>query len=535
MTDFYPKAMPQQDLESAQSKKREALTRLRAGDPDAAKTLLVEACRLNPADAETWLMLGNINAQLTASAEAETAYLEALRLKPDFGEAHQYLANLLVPLGRLGEATESYRRALRIKPHSIPAHINLGNTLVLQGRFDEASDVYRAALQIDPACRKAALGLAHVYERQGDLRQAFVHVQPYLDPEKVDADAAMIFAAVCRPLQRCDEAIALMERLLLRENPPLDDKERSALHFRLGRLYDAQNLYDPAFLNFKLGNAIKAKMWHFDVQAHIRHIDTLIATFSPTFIAQAPRAVTRSERPVFIVGMPRSGTSLVEQILSNHPAVFGAGELEELSHIAAELPATLGGQSPYPKCLNSLTAAHCEQLARRYLDKLTALAPQASRITDKMPDNFLRLGLIALLFPGARIIHCLRDPIDTCLSCYFQNFGAGLSFAFDLAALAEYYRQYRRLMEHWRTVLDLPVMEVRYEDLVTDQERVTRELVGFCGLDWDERCLRFYESSRAVSTASYDQVRQPLYTRSVGRWRHYRSHLGPLADLARDH
>jgi tetratricopeptide (TPR) repeat protein len=527
--------MSLQDLESALGKKREAQTRLQGGDLEAAKTLLIEACRLNPGDAESWLTLGTVNDRLNAPAEAETAYREALRLNADYGEAHQYLANLLVLLGRLTEATESYRRALRVKPHSIPANVNLGNVLVLQGRFAEALDSYQRALQIDPACRRASLGLAHLYERQGDPRQAYVHIQPYLDPDKIDADAAMIFAAMCRPLQRCDEAIALMEHLLAREKPPMDNKERIALHLRLGRLYDSQNRYDDAFRHFKDGNAIKARMWRFDVQAHIRRIDTLVATFNTAFMARAPRAATVSERPVFIVGMPRSGTSLVEQVLSSHPAVFGAGELEELTHIEARLPAILGGSSPYPECLTILTAAHCEQLARRYLDKLAELSPQALRITDKMPDNFLRLGLIALLFPGARIIHCLRDPIDTCLSCYFQNFGPGLAFAFDLAALAEYYRQYRRLMDHWRAVLNLSVLEVRYEDLVTNQEKVTRDLVAFCGLDWDERCLRFYESARAVSTASYDQVRQPLYTRSVERWRHYSRHLGPLADLVSGH
>lgn len=534
MTDSFSKPPSPQDGGTAQDKKREALALAQAGKLEAAKSLALQACQLDPEDTQVWLMLGNISTQLGSLAQAEGAYREALRLKPELGEAHQYLGNLLCLLGRNDEAVASYRQALRIKPDSMPAHINLANTLVLQGRFDEALEVYRSALHYDPGHRKAALGMAHAYERQGNAAQAFAHLQAYLAPQQVDADAAMIFAALCRPLQRCDEAIALMEQLLARENPPLNGNERSALHFRLGSLYDARDDYDAAFRNYRQGNDIKAREWRFDAQAHIRHIDALIATFNPAFVGTAPRAGAASQRPLFIVGMPRSGTSLVEQILGSHPAVCGGGELEDLTRIVIDLPALLGGQLPYPQCLTSLTAADCDRLARRYLDKLTALSPTALRVTDKMPDNYLRLGLIAMLFPGARVIHCVRDPLDTCLSCYFQNFGPALSFTYDLAALTVYYRQYQRLMAHWRTVLKIPLMEVRYEELVADQERVTRAMVSFCGLEWDDNCLRFHESARVASTASYAQVRQPLYSRSVGRWRHYARHLGPLESLVVD-
>lgn len=533
MTDSFSKEPSHQPIEMARNKKREADACLRAGKLAEAKSLYSEAAHLDPGDAQTWLMLGNVNTQSGEVNDAESAYRRALRLNPGLGEAHQYLGNLLGSLGHHREASDCYRKALRIKPHSVPAHINLGNVLVIQGKFNEARDAYRDALRFDPENRKAALGIAHAYERQGDPDQAFAQLQPFLSPGKVDADAAMIFAAVCRPLGRCTEAIAIMEGFLARENPPLTSAERSTLCFRLGSLYDANNDYDAAFLKFKQGNMIKAQDWGFDSQAHIRLIDALVNSFSSEFMTHAPRSTCDSQRPVFIVGMPRSGTSLVEQILASHPAVFGAGELHELTHITTELPALLGNQLPYPQCVTAMTVTHCDQLARRYLETLDGLSSKSLRVTDKMPDNFLRLGLIAMLFPHARIIHCLRDPLDTCLSCYFQNFGPGLSFTFDLASLAEYYRQYRRLMEHWRTVIDLPLLEVRYEDLVKDQERVSREMVSFCALEWDERCLRFHETDRVANTASYDQVRRPLYSRSIERWRHYARHLGPLENLAK--
>ncbi|MEJ2553732.1 MAG: tetratricopeptide repeat protein [Gammaproteobacteria bacterium] len=295
MTDSPSSPPPRQHTGSVQDKKRDALTQLQAGKLDAAKLLCLEACRLDPGDTGVWVMLGNVAMQSGNPAQAEAAYREALRLDPGLGEAHQYLGNLLCLLGRNDEAVASYRQALRAKPHSIPAHINLANTLVIQGRFEEAEDAYRSALHYEPGNRKAALGMAHAYERQGKTREAFAHLQPYLDPEKVDADAAMIFAALCRPLQRCDEAIALMERLLARRHSPLNDQERSTLYFRLGNLHDANDEYDAAFHSYKCGNDLKAREWRFDAQAHIRHIDALITTFNKAFVDSAPRAAPASQ------------------------------------------------------------------------------------------------------------------------------------------------------------------------------------------------------------------------------------------------
>jgi tetratricopeptide (TPR) repeat protein len=526
----------QQQAGLARAKKQQAQARLQAGDLSQARLFYSEACTLDPTDAEAWCMLGSINGQLGLAGEAEDCFGTALNIDPDYGMAHQYLANHLTSQGRYAEAVAAYRRALRIKPTSIPANVNLATALVLQGKLDAALESYQEALRLDPGCRKAVLGIAHVHERQGKVQEAMALIQPYLDAGDRGAEVAMVFAALCRPLKRCDEAIALLERALAAGGTALDDGERTALHFRLGRLYDANNDFDAAFKHCALGNDIKARRWPFDRLAHGAYIDGLIEGFSRSFMARAPRAAHGSQRPVFIVGMPRSGTSLVEQILASHPSVFGAGELDEISRIAADLPSVSAVQDPYPRAINSLTPSACEQLARRYLEYLDAVAPgDALRVTDKMPTNFLHLGLIALLFPEAHVIHCIRDPLDTCLSCYFQNFGPGLSFSYDLTQLGNYYRDYQRLMEHWRAVLALTLLEVRYEELVANQEQISRQVVAFCGLKWDDRCLRFYETPRQATTASYDQVRQPLYNRSVGRWRRYAAHLGPLQRALEGH
>jgi hypothetical protein len=231
--------------------------------------------------------------------------------------------------------------------------------------------------------------------------------------------------------------------------------------------------------------------------------------------------------PVFIVGMPRSGTSLVEQILASHPAVHGAGELRLMKHFTDALPAELGSTAEFPECLDRLDKAACHRLAEAYLGDLHRLAPDKARITDKLPLNFHNLGLIATLFPEAQIIHCRRDPRDVCWSCYFQNFRE-IAFACDLQMLGAYYRQYDRLMAYWKDMLPTPILDVCYEELVANLEHVSRQIVAFCGLPWDKACLDFHQTQRVVRTSSNIQVRQPLYRKSIGYWKNYEPYLGLL-------
>ena len=232
--------------------------------------------------------------------------------------------------------------------------------------------------------------------------------------------------------------------------------------------------------------------------------------------------------PVFIVGMPRSGTTLAEQILASHPQVFGAGELPDIDDISRQLERVVPGNLKYPDCME-LAAADTLRAARDgYLRKLADLSSGAHRVTDKMPHNFEHLGLIAALFPNARIVHCIRNPLDTCLSIYFNDFNAGHGYATDLGMLGEHYNEYHRMMMHWKNVLPIKIFDLVYEDIIRDQEQISRQLLAYCGLDWDPACLEFYKNKRTVSTFSYDQVRKPIYTGSVERWRRYEKFLEPL-------
>jgi len=494
---------------------------------DEAAESYEKALRFHP-DAMVYFNLGNVRLRQMKLNQAVASYRQALRLDPNHAEAHNNLGNAFRIMNRHEGVLASYREALRLKPDYVDAHTNLGFLLMEYGRLDEALASFRRALHLNPGHVKAAAGEATIYERQGDYEKAYARLQPFLESGNETADVALAFSALCRHIQRCQDAIAMLERILARDGSSLYVHERISLHFELGRLLDAAADYDRAFAHYRQGNVLKGR--NFDPEVHAREIEDIIQTFNADFMAAAPRAAARSRRPIFIVGMPRSGTSLVEQILASHPQVYGAGELDDMRRIVDSLAETLGSELPYPQCVSALTAETCNLLSRRYLDRLAELSPDAARVTDKMPSNFLHLGLIALLFPEARVIHCVRDPLDTCLSCYFQPFGEGQDFSYDLGHLGAFYRQYQRLMRHWEAVLDIAVMKVGYEQLVAEQEKVSRAMLEFCDLDWDERCLQFYDTRRVVATASYDQVRQPLYQKSIGRWRHYDRHLGPLKE-----
>ena len=297
-------------------------------------------------------------------------------------------------------------------------------------------------------------------------------------------------------------------------------------------MYDSAREYDLAFTHYQQANA--AKRWQFDAEQHRADTDNFIALHSPEFMAGLPRASIRSARPIFVVGMMRSGTTLTEQILASHPAVFGAGELPDIVEMANSLPATLNTDIPYPQCMALLTQAKLDELAQRYLERLAEFSADASRVVDKAPVNFRHLGLIELMFPDAHVIHCLRDPRDSCLSMYFTDFVHSHEYSSDLANLGSFYRDYRRVTRHWRNISKIPLLEVQYEELVAEPEATIRRIVAFCGLEWDDRCLNFHKSKRYINTPSYDQVRQPIYKKSAGRWKNYARHLEPLIEALGD-
>jgi tetratricopeptide (TPR) repeat protein len=475
----------------------------------------------NPNDAEGHCELASALEMQGQVKEAISHYDQARRIEPRSRRASLQLGRLLGGMGRFAEAEACYRQALIYTPDGPRLHYGLADALRYEGRYDDALAVLNHVLQRQPADAVAMAGIADLYERKGEYAEAYAWVRRVIDAEAPSAAAADVMLRLCRTYDCCDEAVALANRLLTRGSLSQDGRRR--LHFALGRYYDKAGRFDAAFAEFQQANDLLVH--RFDCDKHIEQVDGLIGGFSMEALAKMPRASVRSERPIFIVGMTRSGTSLVEQVLASHRQVFGGGELHEINEIVQSLPATL-----YPLCMDSVSQEIVDAIAKRYLGRLDELSGQAARVTDKMPGNFQNLGLIAITLPGARVIRCLRDPLDTCLSTYFQDFGPSHPYASDLRNIAVFYKEYERLMAHWKEVLDIAMLEVHYSDLVTDQERVSREMIAFCGLEWDDRCLLFHETKRSVATASYQQVRRPMYKSSLARWKNYEAHIGPLRD-----
>lgn len=368
-----------------------------------------------------------------------------------------------------------------------------------------------------------------VAQALGNHPAALTHYGKALALQPAHAQAVLGLSTARRYTAGDSALIEGFERLLQREDSP--PRDTAALHFALGKMRDDCGQYDLAFDHYAAANALKRELVRFDREQHARYVDSLIGTFSQEFIrAKAGTLSVDDELPIFIVGMPRSGTTLVEQIIASHPSVKAGGELPGLRRVVRSLATQGADDISYPACVASLNAAAAHQLARGYLGKLPARTNGEIRVTDKMPSNFLHAGLIAILFSKARIIHCRRDPMDVCLSIFFQPFSRAHPYAFDLGDLGHYYRHYERLMSHWRAVLGERLFEVQYADLVDDPQSVSRRLIDRCGLEWNDQCLQFDRNEGAVRTASQWQVRQPIYKTSLQRWKHYERHLSPLVE-----
>lgn len=459
---------------------------------------------------------------------ALSRYAAAVRERPAVAEYRYRLGTALWYIERHHDAVAQLEEAIRLKPEFASAHGTLGRLLLVRGDIEGALAHARRAVELEPGGPDLRTGLASALAANRQTEEAWEIVDRLLREAHETTRLALQFATMAPEKHREAEALALVERVLARSEAALP-RWRASLHFAAANLLDRLERYDEAFEQAERAHALRGTQY--DIGQAARPVHTFIAYFNRPTMRRLPRATHGSQTPVFIVGLPRSGTTLVEQIIASHPMAYGAGELEWIfglweSAVRQCAPAAAG----ITQCLDAMSVAQANALADEYLKPLQALCPGAARITDKMPTNFLHLGLIAILFPQARVIHCRRDPLDTCLSCYLTDFAAGHDFACSLKSLGEFYRLYSQLMAHWREALDLRMLEVDYEAVVGDLEGQTRRLLDFLDLPWDERCLRFFENSRFVATASTAQVRRPIYEKSVGRSENYRKHLTSLRD-----
>lgn len=504
------------DLHEAHLNLANALQALGAWDVAVAHYRAV--LQQHPDFADAHYNLGNVLQKLERHDEAEASYRQALQFKPQFAYAHNNLGNVLRQLGRLNEAAQSYHHAIQLQPDYAEAHNNLG--IALQSfNLIEAEAHCRRALELNPRLTEAMVFLADILSNRGEFvdAEAWLHRAIQINPAMSDAWAGI---PTLRKMTEADDRwIARAQELV---TLPLPARSMAYLRHAMGKYHDDIKQYELAFINHQTANDLsKQYAPRYDRRQAEQFADLVIAGFSKEFFDGPHSGANASTRPVFVVGMPRSGTSLAEQIIAAHPAAFGAGELFFWE------PALHGFD---------LHGAHVESqlaaLAGNFLALLDKCSPEAQRVVDKMPTNFRCLGLIRAAFPHAKIIHMERNPVDTCLSIYFQHFDAAHPYANDLDNLAHQFRQYRRIMEHWQDVLPAQsLLHVPYEGLVENQEHWTRIMLEFVDLPWDARCLDFHLKERTVGTASKWQVRQKMNRTSVERWRNYQQFVGPLLGL----
>jgi tetratricopeptide (TPR) repeat protein len=529
------------------------------GDAELALRLIRRAIALEPGTALFHLNLGRILLNAERFGDAVAAFQNVLDLTPDDADALHLYGRAL----RLNEDPESalpfLERACALRPESDRIALDLGETQAACRQHSLATRTFRGIVSRDPGNAEALRGLADSYRALNRSREAVACLdsaaglqpdEPRIWCEHGGAleEAGQFDAAVAsfnRALQlRPDFPLAVARLLALRKG--IDDPAlvasaethlreqritkpvRVQLHFALGRHFDATADFDAAFAHYRAANDVVAVGRRYRKGDMERRFDSLIAAFDRALFDERREHGNDSRRPVFIVGMPRSGTTLTEQVLSSHAEVAGAGELGYFMRMAYALAREAGDARGTFAWVRTLPENTLRQWAEGYTALLDEVSPSATRVTDKMPLNFLNLGLIALSFPRARVIHCIRDPMDNCLSCYVENMHQDQRYSTKLESLGHFYRQYHRLMAHWRETLPIPLLDVRYEELVNNFEAEARRMVAFCDLEWDESCMRYYESERSVTTPSKWQVRQPIYRSSVARWRRYEKYLTPL-------
>lgn len=492
---------------------------------DGARTKYGQVTRAFPEWGEGWNRSGLLYARLEENQKAGASLKKALDCGIDSPLTLCMYGACLCVYGSYIEAERYCRLAMEKAPDIVPIYIHLGIVQTLMGELDRAIETYHKGLDLDPDNLTLIAGISDTLERQGKFEQAYQILEPYLDDDSDGiAQVASMYAKLSNRFNREEQALNLVEKTLASE----DVMRGSAmdLHFHAGDIYHSMQQYELAIDHYHKANALSEIQ--FDREAHVRFINSTIAAFSEDTLAQLTSLGNPSARPIFIVGMPRSGTSLAEQILASHPDVYGAGELMDFAAVAQGLGFDHAHSSGFTARLASLNDAESSRYVEAYLQSIDRLSNGERYVTDKLPYNFLHLGLIQILFPNARVIHARRDPMDSCLSCYFLAFIGTHPHAYDLEDLGVYYREYERLMTHWHDVLSLPILDVQYEEAVEDIEATCRRMIEFCELDWDDRVLDFHQSDRVVRSASYDQVRRPVYRSSVGRWKPYEAWLDPL-------
>jgi len=458
---------------------------------------------------------------------AVQSFQKSIEIQPELACVYGDLCLALIRCGDIEAAISAGEKAVSLLPDNPVAHCNLAQAYDTWQNYDLAFKHCQQAALLVPDHPDIQLSLAMAYVGFGDTESASECYRKVIKLKPQDVEAYHHLARINKFTSPDHEDVKKLKAILLESW--LNDEDKASVLSALGKIYQNCELYDDAFAYYEQANQLQETLGEFDVDLFADYITCMIKSSGSAILSEKFTLGNISKTPVFIVGTPRSGTSLVEQILSSHQDVFGAGELTWMGVAASSIKTKLKTAANYPVCIQELTKSNINEFADAYLHYLFSLSDKESRVTDKMPNNFLHLGFIHILFPNAKIIHCRRDPRDSCVSMYMEYFQDGPPYSNNLLKLGAFYKQYERIMEHWRAVLPAgTMMDIDYESLVQNQEQVSRQLVDFIGLPWDNTCLTFYQKQRRVNTASDLQVKKPMYSSSIGRWKHYQKYLEQL-------
>jgi tetratricopeptide (TPR) repeat protein len=524
-----PVTRPASRRPNAQDLLEMAFAHREKGQARQAEQLCLRVLNANPRN-ERALYLAGILAFDSKESDLAIQYLQrAIKANPRDAYFHLAIAAAYEKINEFEPAIRHFQRALSLKPGLMGALCGLGITHVKAGRADLGLPLLEKALGIDPDFKAVRVAYADALISLGRMDDAEAYLKEAIGRRRHMSWAYSAFAGSRKFSEEPPELKAIIAELA---DPARAPGEANELHHAAGKILNDLKRYDEAVDHFQSAKIVAGR--DFDVAAYRGWVDSVVDMFSPALLEAKAGLGDPTEAPVFIVGMPRSGTTLTEQICASHPDVHGAGEITKMSRIAQSvgLDPTLPAASR--KSIPAMNGEALRALAADYLAYIRRLSTDSLRVVDKLPHNFQAIGLIALLFPNARIIHCRRDPIDTCVSCFMTNFNEKHGYNADLQKLGLYYREYDRLMRHWNAILPGRIYECRYETMIADQEAESRRLIDYLGLPWDDACLRFYETQRAVSTPSRWQVRQPVYASSVKRWKNYENKIQPLIEALGD-
>lgn len=491
-----------------------------------AQLICNDLLKLQPEDVNVLHMTGLVAVELKEYEKAEKLFIKATELVPEFTQAFYNLGNLYRKAGLLKKAIVPLQKAIALDKTFMPSYKAIGDAYFKMNLSAEALHYYEQALEInedvDILCK-----MGRTYSTVGDLKKADAC---YRKAISINANCPSAYVGLSRSFQTkfTEEEVATIEALLAKA--PKDDAKIS-LHYALYKAYADIGINDKSFYHLHAGSTLKRSTINYSSEKNKLLTDRLIRTFTEDFFNERKDFGYSDASPIFILSMPRAGSTLTEQILSSHSEVFGAGELPNVIMVAQSSAGLRDVGNDFIERIPNFTLEDSSKLGQFYIDLCEKWRSQKTRFfTDKLPTNFSLVGFIGLILPNAKIIHVHRDPIDTCFGCYKVNFSGDLNFAYNLKELGEYYCDYWRLMEHWNKVLPGKIYNLSYEQLVNNQEEETRKLLDYCGLEWEEQCLRFYETERTVRTASAAQVRKPISTEGIGRWKEYEKHLAPLIE-----